>query len=141
MVALAVYVGLLALLRVPVQPLQVPGYLLVLGFDALQNPLAPGLGGGAFVVALAAYLLGLAAVAGWLAGRLRRRFGPAGPLRYGVAGAALAFAGVTLLVLLATFVPHFAGNWTPLLVAAATALASLWVGWRLAGARPVPAEG
>lgn len=55
-----------------VQVLQVPGYLLVVGFDLLQNPLVPGLGGVAFWAAFAVYLYVLAAWFGTLA-RLARR--------------------------------------------------------------------
>lgn len=131
-VVLAFYVLLLALARVPFQPLQVPGYLLALGFDAIQNRLAPGLGGGGFQVAFGAYLLALSAVGAAAAARLRRRFAPAGPVRYGVAGALVAVGVLALVVLLVVFVPFFTGSWTPLAIAAATGLAGLWLGWRLA---------
>lgn len=135
-VALAFYVLLLALARVPLQPLQVPGYLLMLGFDAVQNRLAPGLGGGGFQVAFGAYLLALSAVGGTAAARFRRQFGPAGPVRYGVAGALVAVGLLALAVLLVVFVPFFTGSWTPLAIAAVTGLAGLWIGWRLAAAGP-----
>jgi hypothetical protein len=56
--ALVGLVGLAFALRF--QPTQVPGYLLLVGFDFLQNPLAPGLTGVAFDVAFHAYLVVLA---------------------------------------------------------------------------------
>jgi MFS family permease len=138
-VALGLYVLLLAAMRVQFQPLQVPGYLLVLGFDAIQNPLAPGLHSPLFEAALGLYLAGLAAVAAALAGRLRRRFGPAGRLRYGLAGAVISVGLYALAVLFAVFVPNYRGNVSPLLIAAAVGLAGLWAGMRLASWRQ-PAE-
>jgi len=46
--------------RIPL--VQIPGYLLIVGFDLLQNPLAPGVTGTLFDVLLAAYLYLLAVV-------------------------------------------------------------------------------
>lgn len=138
-VALGLYVLLLAAMRVQFQPLQIPGYLLVLGFDAIQNPLAPGLASPLFEVALGLYLAGLAAIAAALAGRLRRRFGPAGRLRYGLAGALLSVGIYALAVLVLVFMPNYRGNVSPLLIAAAVGLAGLWAGMRLAAWRQ-PAE-
>lgn len=138
-VAIGFYVLLLAAMRVQFQPLQIPGYLLILGFDAIQNPLAPGLTSPLFEAALGLYLAGLAAVAAALAGRFRRRFGPAGRLRYGLAGALLSVGIYALAVLVLVFVPNYRGNVSPLLIAAAVGLAGLWAGIRLAAWRQ-PAE-
>ncbi|MFB6353479.1 MAG: hypothetical protein ABEJ92_05280 [Halobacteriales archaeon] len=132
-VALGLYVVLVAAMRVPVPGVGAPGYLLVLGFDAVQNPLAPGLGGGAFQVAFGGYLLALAGLAGAVAGRLRRRFGPGGVLRYGVAGAGLAGLVYAVGVLVAMVVSALPPDWSPVAVAAIVGLAGLWAGWRLAG--------
>lgn len=134
-VALALYAVLLALMRLGYQPLQVPGYLLVLGFDAIQNPLAPGLGGGAFQVAFGGYVIGLAAVAGAVARRLRRRFGPAGRLRYGLAGAVLAFVLYALVVIVGVAVSALPDGWSPVAIAVVVGLLGLWSGMRLAGRR------
>lgn len=136
LVALGCYGVLLALLQLQVQPLQLPGYLLILGFDAVQNHVAPGLGGGAFQAALGAYLFGLAAIAATIAARLRRRFGPAGPVRYGVAGAILAFTAYGLLAGFASLVRLFTGELPAPLLALVAGLAGLWIGWRLAGPGP-----
>lgn len=138
-VALGLYVVLLAALRVQFQPLQIPGYLLVLGFDAIQNPLAPGLASPLFEAALGLYLVGLAAVAAALGGRLRRRFGPAGRLRYGLAGALLSVGLYALAVLVLVLVSNHRGNVSPLLIAAGVGLAGLWAGMHLAVWRQ-PAE-
>ena len=140
-VALTTYAVLLAAMRVPLQPLQAPGYLLVLGFDAVQNPLAPGLGGGAFQVALGGYLLALAGLAAAVAGRLRRRFGPAGPLRYGVAGAVLAFLLYAVAVLGAMLLGALSPAWSPVALGLLAGLVGLWVGWRLGGVAPRAGRG
>lgn len=138
-VAFGLYVLLLAAMRIQFQPLQIPGYLLILGFDAIQNPLAPGLASPLFEAALGLYLLGLAAVSAAIADRLRRRFGPAGRLRYDLAGALLSVGLYALAVLVLVFVPNYRGNVSPLLIAAAVGIAGLWAGMRLAAWRQ-PAE-
>lgn len=133
-VAVGLFAVLLALTRFGFGPAGIPGYVLVLGFDAVQNPLAPGLGGGAFQVALGAYLLGLAGLAGGIAARLRRRFG-SGTLRYGLAGAVLAFVLYALVVALAVGVTALPEGWSPVVVAAVVGLGGLWAGTRLASRR------
>lgn len=140
-VALAVYAVLLAVMRLPLQPLQGPGYVLLLGFDAVQNPLAPGLGGGAFQVAFGGYLLALAALAGAVADRLRRRFGPAGPLRYGVAGAVLAFLLYAVAVLGAMLLGALPTAWSQVAAGLLVGLGGLWVGWRLGAIAPRAGRG
>lgn len=58
-----VLVGVVAVSAlVRIQAVQIPGYLVLVGFDLLQNPLAPDLSGSAFSAAFAAYLYGLAGV-------------------------------------------------------------------------------
>ena len=108
--------------------------MLILGFDAVQNALAPGLGGGAFQVALGGYLLGLAGLAGVVGGRLRRRFGPGGVLRYGIVGALVAFVGYALVIAVVIATSSLPAGWSPVVVALAVAAAGLWTGSRL-GAR------
>lgn len=132
-VALGLYVILLAAVRVPVPGLGTPSYLLVGGFDAVQNSLAPGLGSGAFQVAFGGYLLALAGLAGAVAGRLRRRFGAGGVLRYGIVGAVLAGLLYALGVVVAMSVTALPPDWSPIAVAAVVSVAGMWAGWRIAG--------
>lgn len=54
--------------------LQIPGCLVLVGFELVQNPLFPGLSGSAFTAAVAIYLYGLAVVLGNLYRLGRRRF-------------------------------------------------------------------
>lgn len=134
-VALGLFGLLVVATRTPFPPVRLPGYLFVYGFDAAQEALAPGLGGGAYQVALAGYVLGLAAVGGAIAGRLRRRYGPAGPLRYGLVGGVLAVGLYALVVLGALVVAVLPASWSPLVIAALVGLAGLWSGMRLAAWR------
>jgi hypothetical protein len=63
--AFLVVVGLVAVAPlVPVQVVQLPGYLLILGSDLIQNPLLPGLGGLAHTAFFALYLYAVAVVVG-----------------------------------------------------------------------------
>lgn len=97
--SVATVVALYALMRVPFQPVQIPGYLLVVGFDALEATF--GSTGRWYPLWFAAYLLGLGAVGAAVAHPLRTlavRTGSSG-WRFGLAGAcvvvglaALAFA-------------------------------------------------
>ncbi|SFR33873.1 hypothetical protein [Halogeometricum limi] len=69
-VAYLALVGLVALaFALRFQPTQVPGYLLLVGFDLLQNPLAPGLTGLAFDVAFHLYLVIVAVLVASVVGR------------------------------------------------------------------------
>lgn len=138
LVALVVLGGLAGLSRVGVWPLSLPGHALLAGFDAVQHPLAPGLGGGARRVALGAYLLGLAGLGATIAGRLRRRFASGGHLRYGVAGAVLAPLVFGAAYLLARIVLALPADWTPLATGGLVGLVGLWAGWRLGGSRSRP---
>ena len=73
-VAFVVILGLVALaLTVTWQGLQIPGYLVMVGFDLLQNPFAPGLGGLAFWIGFLLYCYGLAVLAGVVSRWLRVR--------------------------------------------------------------------
>lgn len=59
----AVLVALVALARVTsVRALQIPGYLVMVGFDLVQNPLLPGLGRVGFYLLYAVYVYALAVV-------------------------------------------------------------------------------
>jgi hypothetical protein len=51
-------VVVMALVRI--QPLQIPGYLVLVGFDIIQNSLFPGVSGSAFNALFALYLYALA---------------------------------------------------------------------------------
>ena len=54
-------VGLLALAEfTAVRVLQIPGYLVMVGYDLIQNPFFPGVSGTGFYVLYAAYVAGLA---------------------------------------------------------------------------------
>lgn len=55
-------VGVMAVVRIRV--LQVPGYLVLVGFDLIQNPLFPGLSGSGFTALFALYLYSLAVLVG-----------------------------------------------------------------------------
>jgi hypothetical protein len=68
--AYVVLLGLVGLaLAVRFQPTQVPGYLLLVGFDFLQNPLAPGLSGLAFDATFHLYLLALSVLGAAVVGQ------------------------------------------------------------------------
>lgn len=65
--AFLLVVGLVAVATlVQVQFVQIPGYLLIVGSDLIQNPLLPGLSGWAYTAFFAVYLYGVAVVFGAL---------------------------------------------------------------------------
>jgi hypothetical protein len=134
-VALALYLLLLALTQLSLPAVQIPGYLLIVGFDAPQNTVLPGLSGVGYPALFGLYLGGLAALAGRLASRLRRRFGPAGRLRYGLAGGLLAIVLVLLAAAVVIAMPNVRQVPGPVVLAVAIGLAGLWVGTRLAAWR------
>ncbi|MFB6361147.1 MAG: hypothetical protein ABEH59_07470 [Halobacteriales archaeon] len=134
-VALALFLGLLALTRLQFQPVQIPGYLLMMGFDAPQNALLPGLGGPTYTVLFGLYLVGLAALGGRIAGRLRRRFGGGGRLRYGLGGGVLAVLLILLGAAVVIAVPNARQVPTPVAIALAVGLAGLWLGMRFGAYR------
>lgn len=49
---------------IQIQLVQIPGYLLILGSDLIQNPLLPDLTGRAYTAFFALYLYGVAVVVG-----------------------------------------------------------------------------
>lgn len=134
-VALVFLLGLLALTRLDFTPVELPGYLVLLGFKAPMQTLVPGLRGGGEVVGFGGYLLGLAALSAAFAGRLRTRFGGDGRLRYGLAGAALALVTILLGAAVVITVPNLRQVPTPAVLATAAGLGGLWLGVRLAAAR------
>lgn len=116
--AAAVLAGLYALAYgVQVQPLQIPGYLLLVGFDALEVVLPAFGSSAAYDLAFAAYLGVLAAVAAVGASAARAR-GARGPL-VGV-GAGLAAVGTLALLLGAAVYLPIGG--TPLAIVVGTGL-------------------
>lgn len=139
-VALAVYLVLLALTQLRYSPIAAPGHAIVLGFDAVQQQLAPGLRGGAYVVAVASYVLGLVALAGRVAGRLRGRFG-AGGLRYGIVGAVIAVVAYAVAVTLGFLVSALPASWSPVAIATIVGLVGLRAGWRLGSRRSATPDG
>lgn len=132
-VALSLFLLLLAIgATVPFAVLQLPGYLVLIGFDALQNGLVPGLGSGGYVVGFVAYLVVLGLVAVWFARLFRRSYGPADrPWRYGVAGGLLTLGLLAFAELILVLLPNSGGNLTPLLAVLGASLfgiiAGLWL--------------
>lgn len=133
-VALGLFVGLLALTRLQFQPVQIPGYLLIMGFDAPQNAVVPGLGGPAYTVLFGLYLVGLAGFGGLIAGRLRERFDGTARLRYGFVGGLLAVLLILLGAAVVIAVPNVRQVPMPVVIALAVGVAGLWLGMRF-GAR------
>lgn len=80
---LRAFVGLLVLVGVTfgvqAQPLQVPGYLVFLGFDILQNQYLPGVGETTFWSLFVGYCYLLAVVVAKLHSLVRRVRGPQSP--------------------------------------------------------------
>ncbi|GGC60594.1 hypothetical protein [Haloferax sulfurifontis] len=130
-VATAVLAGLYGLgYGVQFQPLQLPTYLLVVGFDALE--VAFGSAGAGYDVLFAAYLVGLGVVAAGVA-RVVRETSKATDLAWWRLGAAAALALVGVISLLfALFVLVSGVQFTPVLVAGGAGGAllglSAWVG-------------
>ncbi|MDS0299396.1 hypothetical protein NDI76_11650 [Halogeometricum sp. S1BR25-6] len=119
-VCVAVVVALYALMRVPFQPLQIPGYLLVVGFDWLEFAL--GSTGERYPFWFGAYLLGLGVVGGLVARLFRTltvRTERSG-WRFGAAGACVVVGLGALAFTL--FVSVHAGI-TSVLITGGTALA------------------
>lgn len=134
-VALGLFAVLLAFTQLRFQPVQIPGYLLILGFDAPQNRLLPGLSGVGYRLGFGLYLLGLAAIAGRTAAWLRRRFGDAGGLRYGIAGGLLAILLILLAAAVVVLGPDASQVPGSVVAAVAVGLAGLWLGMRVAAWR------
>jgi mannose/fructose/N-acetylgalactosamine-specific phosphotransferase system component IID len=119
------------------QPLQIPWYLLVVGFDVLEAVF--GSAGQNYDVLFAAYLVGLGVVGGLVASlvrgqmgeRIRRPDSARAALRLGVAGA-LAVVGVISL-LFASVVLLGTSQLAPVLITGVTGLVMLGVAGWLAG--------
>ena len=126
-VATAVVVGLYGLAFVEFQPVQIPGYFLIVGFDMLEATL--GSAGSNYDVLFYAYLIGLGVVGGGLGHFLRAWTDDEVPnWRRGVAGA-LIVAGL-LAFSFALLVLVGPSQLTPVLIASVTGLLSFVVaGW------------
>jgi len=137
-VALSLFLLLLAVATtVPVAAIQLPGYLLLVGFDALQNGLVPGLGTGLYAVGFAAYLLVLGLVAVWFAQLFRRTYGPANRAwRYGVAGGLVTVGLLAFADLLLVLLPNARGDPSPLIAVLGVILFGLIAGLWLARTNP-----
>lgn len=124
--ATAAVVGLYGLgVGVQFGPVQVPGYLLVVGFDAVERLAGPF---ASFELAFATYLVCLGLAGGCVATAARRRGAATDGWRVG-AGAALAVVGVGSL-LFGLWTLAWAGDPTPFAVTAATGLVLLAAaGW------------
>lgn len=130
-VATLVLAVLYGLLRVPFAPLQIPGYLLVVGFDLLE--VAFGSAGGAYEVLFAAYLVGLGLVGAGIAGVLRAR-SDGSPWRFATAGAFALVGSFSLLFGLAVLVGT--GQWEPMAITGVAGLVMLALAGWLAGWAP-----
>lgn len=124
-IATLVLVVLYGLMDVPFAPVQIPGYLLVVGFDALE--VAFGSAGGAYEALFAAYLVGLGLVGAGIAAALRARDG--GPAwRLATAGAVAVVGTLSLLFGLAVLVGT--GQWAPVAITGVAGLVLLALaGW------------
>lgn len=123
LVAFATVASLSLLARaVPLQPLQVPGYLLTVGYDLVETALpvlAPY-----WPVGYPAYLYVLAVAGAGIARWLRARGSP-NAWRPAVAGA-FTLLGVLALALAATvYLPHAGADPTPVAIVAATGVVFL----------------
>ena len=112
------------------QPVQIPGYLLIVGFDVLEAVF--GSAGRSYDVLFAAYLLGFGVVGAAVAYVLRRRAGETDVpgWRFGAAGALVVVGALSLFFALNVL---GSGGVTPALVTGATALVLLGVAGWLAG--------
>ncbi|NHN40678.1 hypothetical protein G9C85_03380 [Halorubellus sp. JP-L1] len=126
-IATGVLVGLYGLaVGVQFQPLQIPGYLLIVGFDLLE--VAFGSAGDHYDLLFAAYLLALGVAGATVAHALSGLARDVPRWRVGVAGA-LSIVGV-LSLLFALSVLLGTSQTTPVLVTAAAGLVMLAVaGW------------
>ncbi|GAA0470037.1 hypothetical protein MUK72_04605 [Halococcus dombrowskii] len=126
-VATTVVVGLYGLAFVEFQPVQIPGYFLIVGFDMLEAAVESA--GSNYDVLFYAYLIGLGVVGGGLGHFLRAWTDDEVPSwRRGVAGA-LVVAGL-LAFSFALLVLVGSSQLTPVLIAGVTGLLSFVVaGW------------
>ena len=129
--ALVVLAGLYAFAFSPVWPLQLPGYLLVGGFDRLEIAFGTALGlGVTYETAFALYLLALAALGAVVAAAVRARLG-SDSRTDGVAGV-LVFLGLFVLSLVVTALAQGGISLVPVLTITATGLALCGFGWATA---------
>ncbi len=142
-VASGVVAGLYALaVVVPFQPLVVPGYLLLVGYDAIEGAL-PVLSG-FYAVGFPLYCYLLAVLAAAVARRLRAAGAP-NAWRPGAAAALLVVGGLALTLAVGVYAPlggaGGAGGsatespWTPFLIVAGAGAALSGLGAYLAGYR------
>jgi hypothetical protein len=130
-VATAVVVGLYGLAFVEFQPVQIPGYLLIVGFDTLEATF--GSAGSNYDVLFYVYLVGLGVVGGVIGQLLRTLTDDEVPgWRLGVAGA-LAVTGL-LALSFALLVLVGSSQLTPVLIAGMTGLLSFVAAGWFAGA-------
>jgi hypothetical protein len=130
-VATVVVVGLYGLAFVRFQPIQIPGYLLMMGFDMLET--AFGSAGANYDVLFYVYLVGLGVVGGALSHFLRTWTGDGVPgWRRGVAGAFLVTGLLAFSFALTVLVGS--SQLTPVLITGATGLVSFAVAGWLTGA-------
>ena len=141
--AFGVVAGLYALARlVPVQPLVLPGYLLIVGYDAIEA-VAPFLTDH-YAVGFALYCYLLAVVAAGVGRRLRTR-GASDGWRPGAAAALLVLGALSFVLAVGVYAPAVGGDaggaaatewaWTPVLIVTGTGVALCGLGAYLAGYR------
>lgn len=130
--ATAILAALYALaFGVQFSPIQIPGYLVVVGFDLLEVVFGPA--GAGYPVLFAAYLLGLGLVSAAVSYALRRRGSalPSSSLRPLVAGALALVGALSLLVAVGVLLGS--AQREPVLITATTgAVLLVLAGW-LAG--------
>lgn len=139
LVATAGVVGLYGLAQgVQFQPVRVPGYLLVVGFDALEGVF--GSAGSSYRVLFAAYLVGLGVAAGTAAHFVRTWSNEAGlpSWRVGLAGT-FALVGALSLAF-ATAILFGTAQLGPVFVAGTTGVVLLGLAGWLVGVVTVPGE-
>lgn len=131
-VAALVLAGLYGLAwGVQFQPVQIPGYLLIVGFDAVEGLV--GASGGNYAIRFSIYILGLGVVGATVSAVLRKQSRETGlsGLRLGMAGAFAVVGVISLLfgsvILLGT------SQRTPVLVTGAAGVALLGLAGWLAG--------
>ncbi|WP_135533688.1 hypothetical protein [Halostella pelagica] len=133
-VATAVVTGSYALAsNVEFAPLQIPGYLVIVGFGVLEA--AFGFAGDYSEVLFAAYLIGLGLAGAVAAAAVRSRADETGAPGWqtGLAGALAVLGSLSLLFALAVLVGT--SQWEPVLITGAFGLGTLALAGWLAGAR------
>lgn len=113
------------------QPAQLPGYLLIVGFDAVERVF--GGAGAAHSLLFAVYVFGLGSVGAAIAGRLRSRSGrtPRPWWRTGMAGAVAVLGSLSLLFAVGLLIGT--GQRVPVLITGTAGTTMLAVAGWLAG--------